>query len=137
MKHILSENKQYVFKINNYFDIVYLNGFIVKSKTYDFSIGQVIYSQNKELVEILKNYDFKGFVLIDLFAPNGFYAENRFFKFYFDGEKISQEGNIVHIPMNQERKNQDEYYRSHHIDLRSTVLGKYCIKDFNQLKYED
>ena len=51
MIHILDKNKQYVFKINDYFDVVYFNGFIVKSKRYDFSIGQVIYSENEELIE--------------------------------------------------------------------------------------
>lgn len=137
MTHILDKNKQYVFKINDYFDVVYFNGFIVKSKRYDFSIGQVIYSENEELIELLKSYNFKGGVLFDLFSPNGFYAENRFFQFDFDGNKFNKNGIMIIIPENEERKLQDEYYRSEHIDLRETILAKVEINEFKNLKYND
>lgn len=137
MKHTLEKNKNYIFNINNYFDIVYFNGFVVKSKRYDFSIGRVVHSESKELIEILKSYKFEGSVLFDLFSPNGFYAENRFFEFNFDGEKFNKKGNIVHIISPKEMEVQDRYYRNNYADLRDSILEKSEIEEFKNLKYDN
>lgn len=81
----MKKNNKEIFRMNEHFDVLYLDGFFnVKSKGYDFSIGQA--TKNEKLIALLKEKKFKGDIHFDLLMANGLNEANRFASIYFDGE---------------------------------------------------
>lgn len=123
---ILEAKSNYLFKICEHFDICYYNqNFVIKSKYYDFSATMAI--NNKQLLSLLKSFKYKGVVLIDLLAPNGLHAENRFIETYFDGEKFNQSYKIAHVKRTDIH---NEYYKNKkNVILKGTILDSDEIKE--------
>lgn len=132
---VLMKDKQYVFKVNDYFDIVYYNGFIVKSKVFDFEIGEVLNSKNEELIVLLNSFKYEGQVLFDLLASHGAFAHNRFIKVDFLNGVFSKELETFKIADPNKRKIQDDYYNSAHVSLKEIMKNKEERKKFKTQKY--
>ncbi|MDI6976067.1 type II toxin-antitoxin system RnlB family antitoxin [Serratia sp. Se-RSBMAAmG] len=76
-----------MFRLCDDFDACYYNqNFVVKSKSYSFSITEVI--RDELLLSLLKSHGYKGVVLFDLLMSNGL-EYNRFIECYFNGESFN------------------------------------------------
>lgn len=129
------KNNCRVFTINDCCDLaIYENGmFSVKSKDYTFSISTLLISPPSKLIELLQENQYEGAIVIDLLAPNGSDAENRFFEVYFHDGKFDRKienGRIGvhHIKQlyltDKERYEHDIFYSQESIDLSFTVLDQ-------------
>lgn len=135
MSHILEKNKKYIFNISDYFDVCYFNGFIVKSKTYDFCSSSLIRSER--MIDLLKSYNFSGNIMIDLLAPNSWVADNRFFNVFFDGKNFNFktfkiiERETISL---KDLAMYDEYYLNNDFNFNWTVLTKEEIISMKNLR---